>query len=130
LEETPEHCHKLHLPSPILTDAELAKIRDLDSGEFKTKMISLLFDLRQIDDFMAAVERVCRESRQAISDGYTFIVLSDRGVDKDHMALPALLATGAVHQHLVKDGCLDPRERRAARGASFRGAVRIRRRLR
>ena len=104
LEETPEHCHKLHLPSPILTDAELAKIRDLDSGEFKTKTISLLFDLRQIDDFMAAVERVCRESRQAISDGYTFIVLSDRGVDKDHMALPALLATGAVHQHLVRDG--------------------------
>jgi glutamate synthase (NADPH) large chain len=103
LDETPGHCHKLWVKRPVLTDEELARIKGIKERGFKTKTVSLLFNAYDGNDFSRCLERVCAESAQAIKDGYTFVILSDRGVDKDHAALPALLATGAVHQYLVKN---------------------------
>ena len=102
LDETPGHCRKLRVKRPILGDKELGKIRDIKINGFKTKVISTLFKVSDNKDFTNALKRICDEAAKAIKDGYTFIILSDRGVDKSHAALPALLATGAVHQYLVK----------------------------
>jgi hypothetical protein len=102
LSETPEHCHKLHVKEPILIDEDLEKIRNIKRNSFRTKTISLLFSPSSEKNFTKAVDSICKEAEGAIKDGYSFIILSDRGVDKDNAALPSLLATGAVHHHLVR----------------------------
>jgi glutamate synthase (NADPH/NADH) large chain len=103
LEETPQHARKLRVRQPILTNEELEKIRALNVKGFRTKTISILFKASGENDFMDALDRVCQEAVQAIDQGYTFIILSDRGVDRDNAALPALLAAGSVHHRLVKE---------------------------
>ncbi|MFH1479493.1 MAG: glutamate synthase large subunit [Candidatus Omnitrophota bacterium] len=103
LEETPEHSHKIRVRNPILTDGELEKIRDISINGFKTKTIYTFFDAKSgKEGFVKVLERICFEAEYAIEKGYSFIILSDRGSDKDNIALPALLATSAVHQHLVR----------------------------
>lgn len=89
LEEGPGHCHKLLVRRPILTDEELEKIRCIHKNGFKTKTISLLFDVSAKKNFRMALERICLEASSAIKEGYTFIILSDRGVNKEYAALPA-----------------------------------------
>ena len=104
LDETPAHCYKLLLEQPILTDEQLEKIRNIKHNGFKTKTISILFDATDEGDFIKTLDQICDEAYLAIREGYTFIILSDRGVGKDRATLPALLATGAVHHHLVRKG--------------------------
>ncbi|MGD0335547.1 MAG: glutamate synthase large subunit [Candidatus Omnitrophota bacterium] len=101
LDETPEHCHKLLVKHPVLTNEKLEEIRDIKINGFKTKTISTLFDISIKDGFRKAIDRICKEAQSAIKEGYTFIILSDRGVDKAHAALPSLLAVSSVHHHLV-----------------------------
>ncbi|MFA5157390.1 MAG: glutamate synthase large subunit [Candidatus Omnitrophota bacterium] len=100
-EETPAHCHKIMVRNPILTNAELAKLRDIKQNGFKTKTLSLLFDASSGDSFIKALDKICAEAQAAINEGYTFIILSDRGLNERYAALPALAAVGAVHQHLI-----------------------------
>ncbi|TAM39476.1 glutamate synthase subunit alpha, partial [bacterium] len=102
-EETPQHCHKLLARRPILTNEELETIKAIKKGGFKTKTISLLFKVSLKEGFAKTLEQICKEAAKAIQDGYTFIILSDRGVDKEHAAIPALLAVAAVHHHLVRN---------------------------
>ncbi len=102
LDETPEHAHRLHVKRPILTNAELEKIRGIKINGFRTRTISILFDRFDQKDFVKRLNEICGEAEAAIKDGYTFIILSDRGVDKKRPAIPALLVTGAVHHHLIK----------------------------
>ena len=103
LEETPEHSHKLRVKNPILTNAQLQNLRDISINGFKTKTIYTFFDAQSgKQGFIKALERICFEAEYAIEKGYSFIILSDRGADKDNIALPALLAISAVHQHLVR----------------------------
>ena len=106
LDETAGHCRKVHLAQPILTNSELEKLRHI-KGDFKSETISILFSAAGQNttiekDFMASLERIARQAEKAIENGATFVILSDRGVDKDNAALPALLAVGYVHQYLVK----------------------------
>jgi glutamate synthase (NADPH) large chain len=102
LEETPEHCHRLLIKHPILTNNELEKIKKIKINGFRAKVISLLFAVSEKNGFRKALKRVCADAEDAIKEGYTFIVLSDRGVDRASAGLPALLATGIVHHHLVR----------------------------
>jgi len=102
LEETPGHCYKLRIKNPVLTNQDLESIRGIKANGFKTKTISSLFKISAKDGFHKALDRICKESRQAIKDGFTFIILSDRGTNKDYAALPGLLAIAAVHRYLVK----------------------------
>ncbi len=102
LEETPQHCHKLYLKEPILTNEMLEKIRNIDERGFRCKTISVLFDVNDKSDFLRQLDRVCEEAESAIEEGYSFVILSDRGISKDKAALPMLLAVGAVHHHLVR----------------------------
>jgi glutamate synthase domain-containing protein 2/glutamate synthase domain-containing protein 1/glutamate synthase domain-containing protein 3 len=104
-EETPAHCHQLELESPILTNAELAQIRAIDRGALRAVTLPILY--RVADGgagVRAALDALCARASAAVANGATILVLSDRGVDEDHMAIPSLLATGAVHHHLVREG--------------------------
>ena len=101
----PESCRMLKLKTPILGNEELAKIRHLDRPGFKTMTLPMLFPAGSDGPGLArALEELCQKASAAISQGCTFIVLSDRGVDAQHMPMPALLATSGVHHHLVRAG--------------------------
>ncbi len=103
LEESSLHCHKLKLNNSILDNEQFEKIRDISINGFKTKTIYTFFDyVSGNQGFENALERICFEAEYAIEKGYSFIVLSDKGADKDNVALPSLLAVSAVHQYLVK----------------------------
>ncbi|MFH1996005.1 MAG: glutamate synthase large subunit, partial [Candidatus Omnitrophota bacterium] len=103
LDETPDHCRKVWLKHPILTNEELLKLKHINESGFKTKTISILFDASDEKNMTTALDRICREAKNAIKKKYTFIVLSDRRVTGEKAAVPALLAVGAVHQYLVKN---------------------------
>ncbi|MFH1199425.1 MAG: glutamate synthase large subunit, partial [Candidatus Omnitrophota bacterium] len=99
---SPEHCHKLRVKKPILSNEELEKIRHIKRNSFKTKTISILFDVHKKIDFEKILDKLCAEAAAAIKKGYSFVILSDRGVDTDYCALPALLASATVHNYLVE----------------------------
>ena len=104
-EETPKHCHQLKLKSPIIGGEELEKIQQIDAGEVRCATLSALFDADGGPGALkAGLDRLCAEASQAIRDGYSIIVLSDRGVDGKRAPIPSLLATSAVHHHLIREG--------------------------
>ena len=103
LETTEGHANRLLVPHPILTNKEMAAIKRIDRDGWKTRVIDITFPRSEDGPGLtAALDRICREAEEAIDEGYSLIVLSDRKMDADHVPLPALLATGAVHQHLVR----------------------------
>jgi len=103
LDETPEHCKKIYIPKPILSNGDLLKITNINKNGLKAKTISLLFKSNDKTNFYKKIEQICSETDSAINKGYNIIVLSDRGVNKKFAALPTLLATGVLHQHLVRN---------------------------
>ncbi|MYC30516.1 MAG: glutamate synthase large subunit [Chloroflexi bacterium] len=103
-EETPLHCHQLKLKTPIITDEELARIRSVNVGDVRATTLSTLFSGQGEGSLKEGLDRLCSEASQAIEDGYSVIVLSDRGVDASHAPIPSLLATSAVHHHLIRQG--------------------------
>ena len=102
LTQSPHHCRKLLIEHPVLTNQELNKIKYIKERGFKTKIISLLFEPNK-EAFYQVLEQICHEAVSAIKEGFTFIVLSDRGIDKNHCSLPALLAISTIHHHLIKE---------------------------
>jgi len=103
LETTEAQCHRLSVPHPILTVEELAAIKHLDYRGWRTKTIDITYPKSQgPEGLKPALLRICREARQAIADGYALVVLSDRATGLDRLPISALLATGAVHHHLVR----------------------------
>ncbi len=103
LDETPRHCHTLMLPHPILTNRDLEKIRRVNWGEFLAITLPMLFRVDGGAEMERAVEDLCRSAALAARSGYTVIVLSDRGIDKNYAPLPSLLALSAVHNYLVRE---------------------------
>jgi len=104
LGETPEHCEQLHLASPIVTNDQLDYIKHIDEPGLKTVVISTLFAAEEGPAALEkALDRICDEATKALEADATILVLSDRGVNENMCAIPSLLATGAVHQHLVRE---------------------------
>ncbi|QHI69369.1 glutamate synthase large subunit [Tichowtungia aerotolerans] len=102
-EETPLHCRQLKLKQPILTNEMLAKIKKLDREGLKAVTLPMLYNVADGGDGLkAALAELCENASKAIKDGCTLLVLSDRGADKEKAPIPALLATGAVHHHLIR----------------------------
>ncbi len=100
-DETPEHCYRLSLPGPLLTNEHMARLKVMRSlGAFDPKVLSLTYR-GSLED---AVERLCDAAVAAVETGADILILSDRGVDARHLPIPALLAVSAVHQRLVKQG--------------------------
>ena len=106
LAETAEHCHTLKLPHPILTNRDLEKLRRVSQGDFLATTLSALFPLTEGEEGLErALDGLCRRASLAIRNGYTILILSDRGVDQHYVPIPSLLAMTAVHNHLVRE-CL------------------------
>jgi glutamate synthase (NADPH/NADH) large chain len=108
LEAGPEHCRKIVLPFPVLDNDELARLVHVnDDGDLPEFQAVTVLGRYSVDGGgKALVERlneICAEVSEAIEDGARLIVLSDRGVDAQHAAIPSLLLTGAVHHHLVRE---------------------------
>ena len=100
LQERPENCRVLEIRNPILTSTDLMKIRAMDAPGFRTATVSILYYKntpldRALDRLAVAVDRAYRE-------GANIIILSDRGVDENHVAIPSLLAVSAMEQHLIR----------------------------
>ncbi len=104
LEETPLHCHQLKLPHPILTNEDVDKLRNVEIEDFRTATVPILFNITNGKDIERALREICKEVVKKVDDGYSLIVLSDRGVNENNIAVPVLLATAAVHHHLVSVG--------------------------
>jgi len=105
LQPTSESCRQIKIPSPILTNDELARIRDVDLPGFKTNVVPILFPIAAAGAGLdKALKQVCAEVDLAIAGGATNIILSDRDIDQEHAAIPALLATAGVHHHLIRSG--------------------------
>jgi glutamate synthase (NADPH/NADH) large chain len=102
LETTPEQAHRLSIDHPVLSNQELADIKNADYRGMKTQVIDITFDAKADNGFMEAMQRICKEAEQAIEGGYSFIILSDRNISADRIPLSALVACGAVHHHLTK----------------------------
>ncbi len=105
LGETPEHARLLRLKSPVLLDDDVKRIRALSRPGFKAETISTVFDRNSgAEGLKTALDRICIEASAAVNHGATILVLSDRVANKDNVAVPALLSTGAVHHHLIRAG--------------------------
>jgi glutamate synthase domain-containing protein 2/glutamate synthase domain-containing protein 1/glutamate synthase domain-containing protein 3 len=104
-DETPEHAHKLVLDQPILLNRELETLRHVDHDVFAARTIYTTWSLEDGPAGMAAaLGRICREASEAIAERANIIVLSDRNVSPRRVPIPSLLAVGAVHHHLVREG--------------------------
>ncbi|MDO8580484.1 MAG: glutamate synthase central domain-containing protein, partial [Candidatus Omnitrophota bacterium] len=105
LDETPEHCHRLRIPRPVLANEELEKIRHLNKGNLKAKTFSSVFPA--VDGpkgLEKGLRRLFKEADEAIKNGYTLLILSDRDVNKDNVPMPSLLACSGLHHHLIRKG--------------------------
>ncbi len=104
MEENPESCRRIRVKQPILTNADLQKIRELEDPHFRSKTLRMLFRVAEGPDGLgAAVEELCHQASEAIKEGYRFLILSDRGVNEEWAPIPSLLGIAAVHHHLVRE---------------------------
>ena len=105
LVEEASHCHTVALKHPILTSTELEKIRSIDTGIFQAKTLQTYFRADgKPGSLKRGLERLCRYAEDAVNDGFEVLILCDRAVDSDHASIPSLLATAAVHHHLIRKG--------------------------
>jgi glutamate synthase (NADPH) large chain len=104
-EESALHCRQLRVAHPILTNTELEKIKQLKMPGLSSITLPILYRAADGEPALrAALDELCRAASDAIEKGHTIIVLSDRGVDRERVAIPSLLATSAVHHHLIREG--------------------------
>jgi glutamate synthase (NADPH) large chain len=102
LETTAKHAERLRLRQPILSNEELAGLKQLDHHGWRSLTIDITFERGDPPGGLErAIERICQEAERAIDEGYSVIVLSDRKVGPERVPVSALLACGAVHHHLV-----------------------------
>ena len=100
LEEKPENCKNLKINNPILTNTDLLKIKNMKVEGFKVETIPITY--YKNTSIEKAIDHIFVEVDRAHREGANIIILSDRGVDENHVAIPSLLAVGAVQHHLVQ----------------------------
>jgi glutamate synthase (NADPH) large chain len=118
LEETPGQCRQLELDTPVLTNEQLEQLKGADLPGVKSAVLPALFRAPSLPEaadvetrrkiygaaLEAALDDMGAAAVAAIAAGATILILSDRGVDKEHLPIPSLLATGSVHHHLIRQG--------------------------
>lgn len=105
LVEEPLACHSVALKHPVLNNYELEKIRSIDTGIFQAKTLQTYFRADgKPGSLKAGLDRICRYAADAVEDGFEVLILTDRAIDSDHAQIPSLLATAAVHHHLIRKG--------------------------
>ena len=102
LDATPDHCHRLLVEHPILTNEEVAAIKHIRHNGWRSRVIDITFDRGQGKaGLKATLDRIAAEAEAAADEGVQLVILSDHAVSHDRVPVSALLATGAVHHHLV-----------------------------
>jgi glutamate synthase (ferredoxin) len=105
LKATPESCHLIELKTPILTNEEIAKLKHVAEGEFKSITIPILFNPKEgAKALEKAMDDICAQASRSVAAGVNIIILSDRGMDRENAAIPALLAVAGLHHHLIREG--------------------------
>ncbi len=105
LNEDPLSCHTVALKHPVLSNYELEKIRSIDTGIFQAKTLQMYYRADgKPDSLKKGLDRLCRYAVDAAEDGFEVLILTDRSIDSDHAPIPSLLATAAVHHHLIRRG--------------------------
>src|SRR5258706_11326986 len=105
VDPNPHSCRQLRLHDPILRNSDMIKLRQIDQPGIKSTTLPILFNP---SDGKAGLEQalddLCKAADQAIADGTTILILSDKGVDRTHAPIPALLASAGLHHHLIRCG--------------------------
>ena len=105
LTETEAHARLIRLPSPILTNADLQALRELDIPDFQIETLSVCFPVSSGKHGLeTALETLCQRASEAVDAGATLLVLSDKDVNPNSAPIPMALAVGAVHHHLIREG--------------------------
>ena len=105
LASRPEDCRRLRLMQPILTNDDLERIRACDEEGLKSITLQATYEVKRGEaGLKEAMDRLCGEAVQAIEDGYTLLILSDRRVGEETAPIPGLLASAGVHHHLIRNG--------------------------
>jgi len=105
LDETSAHARQLVIENPILRDDELERLRHVSSDVFKAHTVDTTWPAAEgVDGLEAALDRICAESSLALAAGANILILSDRAAGPARVPVPSLLATAAVHHHLVREG--------------------------
>ena len=100
LHDTEKNCNVLKVNNPILTTTDLLKIKNMKREGFKVEVIPIIY--YKNTSLERAIDRLYVEVDRAYRDGVNIIILSDRGVDENHVAIPSLLAVSAMQKHLVR----------------------------
>lgn len=104
LVESPEICKLIKFDSPLITNTDLGKIKDLTHESFTHATIPMVFPVAEgVDGFKKAFEQMLNSAEEAVDKGKNFIILTDRNVSKDMAPIPSLLAVAAVHHHLIQN---------------------------
>ena len=104
------NCKMVRLPHPILTNSQLDILQNIRYKGFNTRKLSICFvpspkgSEHPGEALREALEKLCHDAEKSVDDGFNYIILSDRDVDKDHVAIPSLLAVSAVHHYLIDVG--------------------------
>ncbi len=99
------NCKMVRLPHPILNNTQLDILCNIRYKGFNTVKLPMLFECKKAEDGLRdALTKLCHDAEQSVDAGYNYIILSDREVDKDHAAIPSLLAVSAVHHYLISVG--------------------------
>ncbi len=103
LDINPEMAHRLVLEHPVLTNEQLQQLKNMDYRGWKSRLIDITYPLSQGQGGLkSGLKRIAKEVEHAIAEGFSLVILSDRLVSTNQLAIPALLAVGAVHQHLIR----------------------------
>jgi len=105
LDPKPESCHLIELKTPILSNEELAKLKAIASGEFASATLDITFDPKLGEKGLeAAMGAICAQADDLIKKGRNILILTDRGISAEKAPIPALLAVGGLHHHLIRQG--------------------------
>src|SRR5213594_452347 len=105
LDPEPESCRQINLNDPVLSNEDVAKLRHVAHPWFKSTTLPMLFEIADgAPGLERAIEDLQHRASEAIADGANILILSDRGQSRERAAVPSLLATAAVHHHLVRRG--------------------------
>ncbi len=102
LDETPGHCHLIKFKSPIITNTDLGKIKDLKHESFSNITLPMVFPVKERGAGLEkGLEKLCKDAEKAVDNKINFIILSDKTISEELAHIPAILAVSAVHHHLI-----------------------------
>ncbi|MFN2170835.1 MAG: glutamate synthase large subunit [Candidatus Promineifilaceae bacterium] len=105
LDTTPQDANQINVPVPILGNDDVSRLRDIQLEGFKAMTLPILYPVKEGSAGLErSLENLCLQASASVAEGVNLFILSDRGIDHENAAIPALLATAALHHHLIKEG--------------------------